>query len=260
MKAYYKIFLFPILLLFLSSCHREPKRAQGIYLSQKELVSVESHPNPKSPPLFPWSAQERELPPITKEFFRCKGSSTKRELQREGRSPVKLIDCEGGLVHSLPLKGEKEFIYPPLLSILNFLQVETGKKVIVTTGHRCPTHNRFCDASSYNWNSKHMVGAEVDFYLDGMEQKPLEVIQLIQNYYSAYPDSFRTFKRFGAASLDISTDGWYNDEIFVKLYLKNEGRDQDNLHPYPYVSIQVRSFEGEKVTYTESQANNYLRD
>jgi hypothetical protein len=39
---------------------------------------------------------------------------------------------------------------------------------------------------------------------------------------------------------DVSTPPWYNKEILIKLYLKNEGRDFDNRHPYPYVSIQVR--------------------
>jgi hypothetical protein len=262
MRGSYKSFFFFILLIAFTGCQKQPKKAQGVHIfrNQEENFLTLPPPQPLSPSPYPWSVNEAPLAPITKEFFRCKGSQRVREVEREGRCSLKLNDCQGGWVHSLPLKEGREYIYPPLISILNFIQQETQKKVVVTTGHRCPEHHRFSDASSYNWNSKHMIGAEVDFYVQGMEHTPSKIIELIQRYYHGYPEPFRKFKRFGAEKLNVSTDGWYNEEIFIKLYRENEGRDQDNLHPYPYLSIQIRTFEGEKVSFDEKMAKNYLRD
>ena len=60
----------------------------------------------------------------------------------------------------------------------------------------------------------------------------------------------------------ILTAPWYNKEIFIKLYKKKEGRNFDNRHPYPYISIQVR-FDtelNERVIYSWDKAyKNYLR-
>jgi hypothetical protein len=50
--------------------------------------------------------------------------------------------------------------------------------------------------------------------------------------------------------------------VFVKIYRENEGRNFDNQHAYPYISIQVR-YDREKkqrVLYSWDLAtHNYLR-
>ena len=38
----------------------------------------------------------------------------------------------------------------------------------------------------------------------------------------------------------LAIEPWQNKEILIKLYQKDEGRDLDNRHPHPYISIQVR--------------------
>jgi len=172
------------------------------------------------------------FPRITKEFFRCHGSSLNpvRVKKREGKESLFFRDCSGN--HSLPIVDGEEFIYPILLTLLNFLQEELGERLIITTGHRCPAHNSYCDYTSYNYGSKHMIGAEVDFYIDNMD--PFKVVSCLEKFYGA------PFSRYAKGNLNVRTEPWYNDEVFVKLYLPDEGRDEDNRHSHPYLSIQVR--------------------
>ena len=85
----------------------------------------------------------------------------------------------------------------------------------------------------------------MDFYVQGMEQSPLEVIDLIFQFYKeqkGYKESsdYQTFERRSVENTNVSTMPWSNKEIYIKLYKESEGRDFDNRHPYPYVSIQVR--------------------
>ncbi len=193
---------------------------------------------------YPWEASyQGQHPKITKEFFRCKGSSSNPHHAdyKDPSRPVSYFDCGGFLKHSLPMKGDKEVVYPILIDLLNYVQEKTQSKVVITCGHRCPVHNAYADHSTYNQNSKHMIGAEVDFYVQGWEQRPEEVIQLLMDYYKEHPIAAKDpFLRLELGNLNVSTPPWYNKEILIKLYKKHEGRDFDNRHPYPYLSIQVR--------------------
>ncbi len=100
-----------------------------------------------------------------------------------------------------------------------------------------------------------MLAAEVDFYLKGYD--PNKIIELLQEYYKGEP-----FERFNSDKLDISTPAWFNKEIFIKLYLPGEGRDLDNTHPYPYISIQVRYDQDlkKRVVFDQEQVENYHRN
>ncbi len=193
---------------------------------------------------YPWeTAYIGKHTKITKEFFRCKGSSSNPPHidHKDPARPANYFDCGGFQKHSLPLKQEKEFVYPILIDLLNHVQAKTGGKVVITCGHRCPVHNAYADNTSYNQHSKHMIGAEVDFYVQGYEQRPQEIVDIVMQYYKEMPDkAYRDFERLNKGELNVSTPPWYNKEILVKLYTKNEGRDFDNRHPYPYLSLQVR--------------------
>lgn len=85
-----------------------------------------------------------------------------------------------------------------------------------------------------------MIGAEVAFYVSGMEHQPEKIIELIQSYYAQDSKEYQTFTRYTKDDTDVSTLPWYNQEIYMKVYLADEGRDFDNRHPYPYIRIQVR--------------------
>lgn len=266
------------LLLFLPSCKSslEESELEKIYQANvvKEVISRQdtdhflhlSMPLSIGREVYPWDeVSPLKFPKITKEYFRCKGDNQNPSLLLPDKE--RLFDCAGFTRHSLPLKNEKEYIYPILLDLLNYLQNELDAKVIITCGHRCPKHNRYSDSSELNRTSKHMIGAEVDFYVQGYEKKAEHVILLLQNYYSdskEYNDdkAYTKFERYYKSDTNVKTPPWYNKEIFVKLYQSSEGRDKDNNHSFPYISIQVRydKEEQERVTYTWKQAfYSYLR-
>lgn len=165
----------------------------------------------------------------------------------------------------MPLRNDKEFIYPVLIELLNYLQTKTGKKVVITCGHCCPEHNLYLDPSPANQFSKHLLGAEVDFYIQGLEQQPEKVIEYILSYYRETPKykglkDFEEFKRYDKGDTNVVTMPWFNKEIFIKLVGKAEGRDFDNRHPYPYITVQVR-YEWElqeKVQYSWDKAYRNL--
>ena len=270
-----KFINFTFFLFLLSACSssdqkQELARSQNtvgeyIYRKDNEYLFHPDSPTALARELYPWESHSSRL--ITKDFFRCKGSvlNPAHYIQIKDEN-VRVTDCGGVDKHSLPLKDGKEFIYPILINLLNYIQDKSGQHVVITSGHRCPEHNTYVDPSKDNISSKHMIGAEVSFYLQGSEDKPEKVIELIQQYYLEKPEydkqkEFQEFKRFNGHS-NVSTEPWMNKEIFIKLFNKKEGRNFDNRHPYPYISIQVR-FDmqtQEKVTYSWEKANrNFLR-
>jgi hypothetical protein len=244
------------------------KKSAAIERLHDECIYCIPPPAKISLPPYPW--EEEKAGPhlkITKEFFRCKGSALNPpRLVQENKDVKEHIDCGGPDAHSLPLCKGKEFVYPIFLNLLNDIQKKTGKKVVITSGHRCPEHNTYVDPSKSNQFSKHQVGAEVAFYVRGMEEKPEKIIALLQKYFQECPKyeglkDFQEFARWDKPT-DVSTPPWYNKEVFIKLYKKTEGRNFDNRHPYPYISMQVRyDFDTkEKVHYSWDKAfRNYMR-
>jgi hypothetical protein len=264
--------MFFILLLFvLSACQSNDsaldasvkrKNQKGEYIFRKQDESTAIPPmTPVIRQPYPW--EHGKIPSITKEFFRCKGSALNSARSETVRGEVvKYHDCGGK--HSLPLKNGKEWIYPVLIDILNHLQMSTGKRAIITSAHRCPEHNTYVDPSPLNQYSKHQMGAEVDFYIQGMEDQPEKVVQLILDYYQNHTGgkAFTEFKRYEKNDTNVSTQPWMNKEIFIKLFKPKEGRNYDNRHPYPYISLQVRydREKDERVAYSWDQAfRNFLR-
>jgi len=222
---------------------RQNAKAESIYRSSKDLFAQIGTPQhmPRAP--YPWET-EAHLPKITKEFFRCKGSPLNSPFVDTAAS-VLLADCEGCTRHGLPLIGGKENVYPVLPELLNYLQKKTGRRVVITCGHRCPVHNAYADPSPENKTSRHQIGAEVDFYVQGMEDQPLEVVGLLMQYYQEHPNlkqgkEWTVFQRGEAGEAGAAAASWFNKEIVARIYQKHEGRDSDNRHPYPYVSVQVR--------------------
>ncbi len=213
---------------------------------------------PRGP--YPWES-ETNLPRITKDYFRCKGSPQNPPLlMTDPETSDPLADCEGSSSHGLPIIRGKEGVYPILIELLNYLQKRTGRRVIITCGHRCPVHNTYSDPSKENKVSKHQMGAEVDFYVQGMEERPQEIAGILMQYFQENPiykkdKESQEFQRLEASELAIQP--WFNKEILIKLYQKGEGRDGDNRHPHPYLSIQVRfDREGkERVVYNWAKAH-----
>lgn len=249
---------------------KENQKGEYLYRHHDDkFYAVAPSPERAQREYYPWEQETvGNYPRITKEFFRCKGSSLNTvKIIPNKTETVRYYDCGGSERHSLPLKEGKEFIYPILIDLVNTIQVKTGKRVVITCGHRCPDHNIYADPSPKNQFSKHLIGAEVAFYVQGLENNPDRIVKIIQEYYQSNAKykglkDYQEFKRYEKDDVDVSTQPWYNKEVFIKLYKKNEGRDFDNRHPYPYISIQVRYDwdKQEKVTYSWDKAfNNYHR-
>jgi hypothetical protein len=259
------------LLASCSSSERETVvKGEYLYRLHDEFRFTPDPPVKKAVEPYPWEVGTvGHLPKISKEYFRCKGNSLNpvRIVQGEKGEPQRLNDCGGTDKHSLPLKDGKEFIYPILLDLLNAIQTKSGKRVVITCGHRCPEHNSYADIKETARHSKHMVGAEVSFYVQGLEDRPEAVVNMILDYYKNNPKyqgkkEFIEFQRYEKADSDVTTPPWFNKELFVKIHKKREGRDLDNRHPFPYISLQVRydTALNEKVIYSWEKANrNYLR-
>jgi hypothetical protein len=280
MKFFIHYSIFFLLPLILCSCtspdehegenlRRKNLKGEYIYRIHDEYLFSPSLPTRKIPEPYPWEIGSLgKHSKITKEYFRCKGTNlnTVQIIQQNGET-VRYYDCGGTAKHSLPLKDKKEYIYPILIDLMNYIQTKTGKKVVITCGHRCPEHNLYADPAPSNQHSKHMIGAEVSFYVQGMEDQPETVIKMIQDYYKIMPKyagkkDFEEFLRYEKEDTNVSTFPWYNKEIFIKLFKKKEGRNFDNRHPYPYISLQVRWDEDteEKIIYTWDKAtHNYMR-
>lgn len=245
----------------------ESKRQKGEYVTRNHDQKTEIPPPlaRESKPYFWEKNPHKGIAEITKEYFRCKGHSLnpiKSELVRG--EMVKYHDCGGATKHSLPLIHGKEGIYPAILDCLNWIQKKTGRPVIVTSGHRCPDHNTYVDSSRDNQFSKHQIGAEADFYVQGYENNPEAILEILFSYYKEHykgQKEYIEFKRYEKEAL-LAEKPWMNKEIFIKLYKATEGRNDDNRHPYPYLSIQVRHdrHTNERVVYSWDKAfGNFLR-
>ena len=220
-------------------------------------------------PSYPWESNRKgKISPVTKEYFRCKGSSLNPPIPiiRDGKVIENVFDCRGAESHSLPIRHEQEFIYPILLELVNEIQEATGKPVIITSGHRCPAHNRYIDLSPKAQASKHQIGAEVSFYVAELERNPEIILNAIFAFYRSNPRyaaegaAYTQFERYDK-EVDVTTKPWLNKEILIKIYLPHEGRDGDNRHPFPYFSIQVR-FDKDtnmRVAYAPADAQHFLR-
>ncbi len=242
------------------------RNCQGemIYRTSDEYFYPIATPKRVAKEPYPWEV-DGNLPKITKDFFRCKGSSLHapvRDLNDTSEGAL-YSDCDGGERHGLPNLGGKEGVYPILLDLLNYVQKKTGKRVIITSGHRCPSHNSYVDPSKENQTSKHQIGAEVDFYVQGMEDRPLEIVALLIQYYQETPiyqnqKEYLNFVRYEKPDAHVAMQPWMNKEVYIKLNQKGEGRNFDNQHPHPYLTIQVRfdREKGEKVIYKWQLAHN----
>lgn len=271
------LLLFFLLLLLTSGCETTDystdsslSKQRGEYIGRLDNESLEIPSFEKIPlPRYPWKQTTiGKHPKINKEYFRCKGNHNNptRMITQNG-APLHVADCGGIQDHSLPLRNGKEFIYPILINLLNYVQLKTNHPVIITSGHRCPEHNRYNDATPSEQYSKHLMGAEVSFYVQEMQTKPEIIIKILQQYFLDNPiyrgqPEYQEFKRWEKGGGNCSTLPWYNKEVFIKLYQSNEGRSFDNRHGYPYISIQVRYDRERKdrVAYSWDQAfRNYWR-
>lgn len=238
-------------------------KGETIYRSHNDVFYPIAIPELVQRTPYPWES-DSNLPRITKEFFRCKGNALNEPKidVSDLSEAAPCADCDGGSRHGLPVIHGKEGVYPILVDLLNYIQKKTGRRVIITSGHRCPAHNTYVDFSKENRTSKHQIGAEVDFYVQGMEDRFLEVAGLLMQYYQETPvyqnlKEYQQFARYDKPDVNLAIQPWMNKEIYIKVCQRNEGRNFDNRHPHPYIAIQVRfdREKGDRVVYDWKAAN-----
>ncbi|MDX8431247.1 MAG: hypothetical protein SNF33_05540 [Candidatus Algichlamydia australiensis] len=244
----------------LTACQQAPSKSTGTPISRSLDGHSLSLNNPPHRTRAPYTWEERYLgnfPKITKEYFRCKGNS--RHPIDVGRNlrgdAICLADCGGSDQHSLPVQEGKEHIYPILMALLNHLQTTLNRRVIVTCGHRCPSHNSYADRVGKIQSSKHLIAAEVDFYLQGLEYEPELVVEQLLNYYKEDEPSYQNFTH-------PQPNIWQNREIKIKTHAKDEDRDLDNQHAYPYLTVELLYDRdtNRRVNYSWQKAfNGYMR-
>lgn len=241
---------------------RQAPKGEFIYRTHDEYLFKPPIAELQAPPSYPWQQKnQNQLPTITKAFFRCRGCNSRIPLKTEQKGQAHYVmDCGGPDEHSLPLRDGKEFIYPILIHLLNYIQNKTERQVKITAGHRCPDHQLYVDPLPDQQKSKHQIGAEVTFYVEGLENSPERIVGLLQDYFlqtECYKGltEYQQFERWQKGS-DTAIAPWCNKEVFIKLYQKNEGRNLDNDHSFPYINIQVRydREKKERVNYSWQQA------
>lgn len=155
---------------------------------------------------YPWERYGFLLLPISKEHFRCKGSSLsppKTFLSYSGQLQT-VQDCGGD--HSLPLKNDQEYIDPMLIDLLNALQDKLGAKVIVLIGHVCPVHAIYDNPMAPHKDFKYQLGAKVAFYVEGNESQT--VLKALADIYLQ--------KDPNAVIKENSEEGWSSSMVMAR--------------------------------------------
>src|SRR5262245_19295468 len=103
-----------LLLILFTSCQQEAPRGEYIVRLSNEYGLQPISQEPVMPAPYPWQPQGGESRPITKEYFRCKGTplNPPNIVMKDGKEYTRYYDCQGLEKHSLPLQDGKEFIYP----------------------------------------------------------------------------------------------------------------------------------------------------
>ncbi len=261
-----RVFLIPLLLVSCSRMDESENEKVRKYNEKKEII-YRLHSEKMFPEIvskekkrenYPWEeSSQGSVVKLTKEYFRCKGSDV-NPPRRGQKAKEEILDCAGLEKHGLPLCDNQEFIYPILIDLLNYVGEKSGKSLVITTGHRCPQHNYYADPSPRAQTSKHQIGAEVDFYVEDYEERPLEIVRWIMDFYQTNQNGeYNRFIKCQKNREGVKHPGWYNKEILLYIHEKNEGRDFDNRHPYPYITIEVRMDRktSEPVTFDWAKAN-----
>jgi len=239
-----------ILALLATSCSSNEPRA--IFRSKSDERVPKKAVASTDVPQYPWNDSTSSLQVVTKEFFRCKGSSLNPPhiIYENGKEKDRTWDCGGVERHGLPVRNGEEYVYPALLEILNFIQTSLKKPVIITSGHRCPSHEQYVGSTS----SKHLIAAAVSFMVEGHETRPERVVREIVRYYEVNP-------LFAGIKFTQTETGWKNKEVFFRVYTPTDGRNLDNRHPFPYIELEVRFDRqlSKPVTFSWGEAQTYLR-
>lgn len=136
-------------------------------------------------------------------------------------------DCHKGRRPAIPMASA-------ILRLMEKLRCRVGDKVVVTSGYRSPAHNAYLWAwvaarrpgrNSVSRRSRHTGGGAVDFYVKGYSHPRLiKLARMLKQWAGKLPKPLRGSR----------------ESIWVRVYRKEEGREPDNLHPFPYIHLELR--------------------
>jgi hypothetical protein len=213
-----------LLTIFLNGCSTADERNQArrmkengsserIYRLSNQKVYVESAMEIAVKEPYPWESGTA-FSKITVDRFRCQGSHDRKEKERDGKI---YKDCCGLADHGLPYGDNDEYVYPVMVSLLNKVQKAFNKKVVITAGHRCPAHQAYVTLGKSKI-SRYMIGAKVDFYLEGMEQDALTVVEKLKSFY----EDDKGFSEFYEVRNKDGTRAWHNKEVIFTINTEGE--------------------------------------
>jgi len=84
----------------------------------------------------------------------------------------------------------EHYIPQKLMDILNNVRIHFGKPVIITSGHRCETHNRKIGGVS---NSQHILGKAADIMVRGVSAEEVHKYIISQCGESYGVGKYKTF-------------------------------------------------------------------
>lgn len=213
---------------------------EKIYRFEEEIEYPLLPPQKKEKEKYPWEKEAQvKLDPVAVSDFICKGSKKhpNRIIVRASQEELSYEDCGGKEEHGTPT------IYPILPRLLNRVQELTGRRVVITSGFRCPKHEQYLHPGEVAPSSLYTHGAACDFYVEGLQNSPQIVIKIIQDFYKQDPATSHdpSFTVFHRLPLDTShaVTPWINREICLIINTDQEGRNPDNAHDFPYISLLV---------------------
>ncbi|MEG1542260.1 MAG: hypothetical protein RRZ67_02520 [Victivallaceae bacterium] len=238
-----KLFSLIACLCCMTACH--PQHGKKKYISHYSIVGQKTgrffflpESQKRSPPNYPHREyMEKVIPSVTKQSFRCKG---------KGDFANNTFDCKGIFEHGLPLRDNKEFVYPCLIDLLNYIIKKSGVKVTITEGHSCPNHKKHLNPESPDLTSKHLIGAAVTFKTIDLSTEKL--FRIIKRYYAVHP-AYRTcpeYTNFNQEDLQL-----FNKEVFVCTCIDKEKSlcttmevlyDRDKLCPIEINSENIQNY------------------
>lgn len=152
----YYLLLFALFNVLTVSCSdKKSATISKTYNIQKDFTPTSfilPYELPQKSPTYPWNTCHPRFLSLTKYSFQCSGTNPEADIPLHQK-------CLGTLHHGLPLVNGKEYIYPRLIDLLNFLQKENKEKIIVIRGHICPKIFSLLDTQEQH--EKYLIGAMV---------------------------------------------------------------------------------------------------
>lgn len=192
---------------------------------------------PQKKPTYPWNTCYPRFLSLTKYSFQCPGTNPEANIPLHQK-------CLGALHHGLPLVNGKEYIYPRLIDLLNFLQKENKEKIMVIRGHLCPKAFSLLDPKEQH--EKYLIGAMVKVSSQVNWEKNLST--LVKKFYDKKKEEDPLYE-IGSSTYPIT---FINQEFKFIIY-------PSLLTNIMEIEVLYDKEKDSRINFTEEDIQNYLR-